>query len=78
MNLARLNILLFVCFLCNCGENKGANPYPENGIRWISQSSGTTQQLRGVMTNDSQFIAVGDSGNLLSSYDGINWQKNII
>ena len=40
---------------------------------WSSQDSGTTNILYDVNFIDGAFVAVGDSGTLLTSSDGITW-----
>lgn len=40
---------------------------------WTPQTSGTTNNLYGVAYAFDRFIAVGDSGTLLSSTDGVSW-----
>ena len=42
-----------------------------DGISWINRHSGTA--LNAVNWNGSQFVALGDSGNVLTSMDGITW-----
>lgn len=42
-------------------------------LTWTQQSSGTTQPLRSVAHGGSQFVAVGQSGTILTSPDGTNW-----
>src|SRR5690606_28980950 len=45
----------------------------ENGADWISQTSGTTQQLNAVAWNGSRWMAVGASGTILTSTNGTDW-----
>ena len=42
---------------------------------WVSQTSGTTSELRGITYSKSLglFVAVGDNGRILTSPDGITW-----
>ena len=40
---------------------------------WINASSPTTQTLWGVASGDTQFVAVGEGGTILTSPDGIEW-----
>ncbi len=42
-----------------------------DGITWISHTSGTTNNLRGV-THGNIFVAVGDGGTIVTSQDGGN------
>jgi len=43
------------------------------GVNWSPASSGTTQTLRGVGYGNGLFVAVGDSGTILTSPDGSTW-----
>ncbi len=40
---------------------------------WTAQTSGTSTTLGGVAWSGSQFVAVGDSGTILTSLDGYTW-----
>lgn len=42
---------------------------------WVQQVSGTSASLYSVIWTGSQFIAVGDSGTLISSSDGVTWAR---
>lgn len=47
----------------------------DTGSQWTSRPSGTTANLRDVVWSGTQFIAVGDSGTILTSPDGISWTQ---
>ena len=44
-----------------------------DGITWEQRTSGTTNNLNGVIWNGTMFVAVGALGTILSSTDGITW-----
>src|SRR5690606_14605514 len=44
-----------------------------DGITWTSRSGGTTQNLWDITYGGGQYVAVGDSGTVLTSPDGITW-----
>jgi len=40
---------------------------------WESRSSGTSQELRGIAYGDGMWVAVGNSGTILTSPNGVTW-----
>ena len=44
-----------------------------DGTNWTSQTSGTTDRLRGVFWDGAQFIVVSGLGNIITSPDGVTW-----
>ena len=44
-----------------------------DGATWAVQRSGTTNWLQGVTYGNNTFVAVGDSGTILTSPDGATW-----
>src|SRR5205814_6279141 len=44
-----------------------------NAVNWLTQSSGTTNTLFGVVGGHGVFLAVGQNGTILSSPDGVVW-----
>ena len=44
-----------------------------DGVNWTSQTSGTTQGLRGAAYGSARFVVVGSSGTILTSPDGVAW-----
>ena len=40
---------------------------------WISWTSGTSNELKGITYGNSIFVAVGDSGTIFTSSDGTSW-----
>ncbi|HRE08106.1 MAG TPA: hypothetical protein PKX00_20985, partial [Opitutaceae bacterium] len=44
-----------------------------DAVVWSTQSSGTTQGLRGAAYGSGRFVVVGTSGTILTSPDGITW-----
>jgi hypothetical protein len=46
---------------------------PDDGQSWLQRSSGTTATLRGVAFGDGRFVAVADSGQVLTSANGQSW-----
>src|SRR6266516_1200686 len=51
---------------------RGAVAVSTNGTNWVSQNSGTSENLHGVACGKGIFVAVGDYGLILSS-DGSSW-----
>jgi hypothetical protein len=47
--------------------------YPQP--KWTASASGTSRTLHSVVWNGSLLVAVGDSGIVLTSSDGINWTQ---
>lgn len=45
----------------------------ENGLVWLDQYSGRTNDLRAVASGNGRYIAVGANGTILSSFDGRLW-----
>ncbi len=43
------------------------------GVNWTAQTSGTVYNLKQVVWNGTQFVAVGDAGAILTSPDGAAW-----
>lgn len=43
--------------------------------KWTSENSGVTNNLYSITYGNSQFVAVGDSGTILTSADGQKWSK---
>jgi hypothetical protein len=50
----------------------GAGSSLTNSV-WTTATSGTTNNLLGITFGNSTFVAVGDSGSILSSTDGTSW-----
>lgn len=44
-----------------------------DGITWVPQTSGTTNDLHGIVWTGGVLVAVGNSGTILTSPDGENW-----
>ena len=44
-----------------------------DGVTWTQRTSPTVQNLNGVASNGSSWVAVGAAGTLLRSSDGISW-----
>ncbi|MCP4712562.1 MAG: hypothetical protein GY869_28385, partial [Planctomycetes bacterium] len=44
-----------------------------NGSNWTPRSSGTADNLRAIAYGNGTFVAVGNSGIILTSPDGIDW-----
>ncbi|MCX7747947.1 MAG: dockerin type I domain-containing protein [Clostridia bacterium] len=51
----------------------GCTAVSEDGINWTSMS--INFYLKDVAYNGKEYIAVGDNGIILSSVDGLNWEK---
>ncbi|OPY01798.1 MAG: hypothetical protein A4E66_02738 [Syntrophus sp. PtaB.Bin001] len=45
----------------------------DDGLSWTKRSSGTTATLRGIAFGDGRFVAVADSGQVLTSTNGQSW-----
>jgi hypothetical protein len=45
-----------------------------NGMRWTPRSSGTNENLHGIVYGGNTFAAVGDNGIILTSPDGVTWE----
>lgn len=45
---------------------------------WIERSSGITKNLNSIVWTGEKLVTVGDSGNILTSEDGITWLKEDI
>lgn len=53
---------------------KSAAPVPTGpGREWSAQIPGTTNYLKGIVWGNNQFVAVGGSGTILTSPDGVTW-----
>ena len=48
-----------------------------DGVNWTAQTSGTTNGLLGITWSGTQFVAVGDFGNILTSPDGVTWTAKV-
>lgn len=46
---------------------------PSKGRHWTAETSGISSTLREVCFGNNLFVAVGDSGTILTSPDGVNW-----
>ena len=44
-----------------------------DGSTWVTQDSGTPENLYGITWGDNEFMAVGDYGVVLTSRDGVTW-----
>ena len=44
-----------------------------DGINWLQEQTGLSNNLNGVIGTNGVFVTVGDNGTLLSSTDGIEW-----
>ena len=44
-----------------------------NAVEWISQPSGTTNDLYAISSDAHQFVAVGNNATILTARDGTNW-----
>ena len=62
--------LIAAALACSCQVWAGT---PPGG--WVSRTSPTTQDLRGIVFGNGTFVAVGNSGTVLTSPDGINWMQ---
>ena len=45
----------------------------DHGATWSGETSGTTEHLRGIAYGSSTWVAVGDSGTIITSTDGSSW-----
>jgi hypothetical protein len=54
------------------GQNGELKTSPD-GVTWTARSTGTTNELRGVVYGDGLFVVVGANGTVLTSTDGTNW-----
>src|SRR4051812_40908922 len=59
--------ILTVTFLLALSGNTPAQS------NWTGRASGTSKTLNAVTWTGSQLVAVGDSGTILTSQDGIQW-----
>jgi hypothetical protein len=62
--------------LTPCGTDSGTNGAvltSSDGLNWISQNSGTTQNLLGIAYGTNIFVAVGMNGVVVTSTDGKEW-----
>lgn len=48
------------------------------GTEWTTRDAGTTRMLHSVVWADTQFVAVGDAGTVLTSPDGITWSAQTV
>jgi photosystem II stability/assembly factor-like uncharacterized protein len=62
--------LIAAALACSCQVWAGT---PPGG--WVSRTSPTTQDLHGIVFGNGTFVAVGNSGTVLTSPDGINWMQ---
>ena len=53
--------------------NGGLISSSENIFSWTSQTSGTSNNLNGVTYGNGTWVAVGDTGTIISSTDAENW-----
>ena len=44
-----------------------------NAVEWVSQPSGTTNDLYAISSDAHQFVAVGNNATILTARDGTNW-----
>ena len=44
-----------------------------NAVEWVSQPSGTTNDLYAISSDAHQFVAVGNNATILTGRDGTNW-----
>jgi len=51
----------------------GKISYSSDGDTWSAATSGTSNHLWGIATDDTTIVIVGNSGTILTSTDGINW-----
>ena len=51
----------------------GKISYSSDGISWSAATSGTSDHLYGIATDDTTIVIVGSSGTILTSTDGISW-----
>jgi hypothetical protein len=54
---------------------KGTILYSDNGQRWLTAKSGTTEWLNDVTFGGGMFLTVGANGTLLTSPDGKAWLR---
>jgi hypothetical protein len=47
------------------------------GITWTQRTAGTTNSLDDVAWSGTKFVAVGESGTILTSTDGITWSTQV-
>ena len=53
----------------------GTIMYSPLGVTWTTAQSGSTSLLSGLAFGEGLFIATGSNGEILSSADGISWQR---
>ena len=68
-----------------CGLTYGNNQFvgvsakiyksADNGATWQEYASGTTKALNSIAYGNGLFVAVGDTGTILTSPDGITWTQ---
>jgi len=60
------------------GDNGIIETSVDEGVTWIEQSSGTIQNLHGIVWNatSDEFVIVGDNNTILMSSDGILWTSS--
>jgi hypothetical protein len=46
-------------------------------IDWVEIESGTNANLNAIVYGDGLFVAVGDSGTMVTSEDGLTWEKRV-
>jgi len=51
--------------------------WSSNGLSWVKSTSPVTSPLRGVSFAAGMFMAISDSGALLTSSDGIEWSNRL-
>lgn len=57
------------------GNGGGGSLSPDLDSAWTVRVSGTGENLKAVACSGVRFVAVGDSGKVLSSADGVTWTK---
>tara|TARA_Y100000296_G_scaffold82147_1_gene110804 strand:- start:283 stop:1395 length:1113 start_codon:yes stop_codon:yes gene_type:complete len=53
----------------------GKIAYSSDGIDWTAATTGTTQHLRAVATDNTTIVVVGAAGTILTSTDAVNWSS---
>jgi len=58
------------------GRDGAVSTSPDGDI-WTTRTSGTLEDLNGVIFDDHEFVAVGDTKTMIHSSDGVSWQPVI-
>jgi hypothetical protein len=60
-------------FVAVGGLSTGSIYFSDEGGTWTAATLGAVGKLRGVIHNGTKFVAVGESGTILTSSDGATW-----